>query len=350
MSRLAAAVLASLALAPAAHAQTLGEDPYAGAYSGDPYDAQPPSAATAAPPPSGDSSDLAKQLANPVASLVSAPFQYNYNSGFGEDGDGDQSYINFQPVIPFSLNENWNVISRTILPLVWNDGVVPGEDHQFGLGATTQSFFFSPKAPTAAGLIWGVGPAFLLPTATDHIATNQWGAGVTGVALRQSGPWTVGALANHLWSLTGDSADGDINQTFLQPFVNYTTPKATTFTLNTEFDLRLGGAAVVGADQRPGRADDQGRPPAAAVRRRRPLLGRRAGERPGRLGRPRGGDLPLPQVGSPAEAGRQLHVTRPAELVYRLHPVQPVAPRHQDRRVPREARRIARHRRDHRHA
>ena len=183
---------------------------------------------------SNDAADLAKQLANPVASLVSAPFQYNYNSGFGEDGEGEQSYINFQPVIPFSISEDWNLISRTILPLVWNDGVIPGEDHQFGLGTTTQSFFFSPKRPTAGGLIWGVGPAFLVPTATDEIASNQWGAGITGVVLKQEGPWTMGALANHLWSITGDSDDGDISSTFVQPFLSYTTPTAVSFTLNSE--------------------------------------------------------------------------------------------------------------------
>jgi len=90
-------------------------------------------------------------------------------------------------VIPFSIAENWNVISRTIVPVVSQDDVVPGAGSQFGLGATTQSFFFSPKQPTAAGLIWGVGPAFLIPTATDDIATDQWDAGVTGVALRQTG-------------------------------------------------------------------------------------------------------------------------------------------------------------------
>jgi hypothetical protein len=177
--------------------------------------------------------ELAKKLANPVASLISVPFQFNYNQGFA-DGDGDQYYLNIQPVIPVSISPDWNLISRTILPIYSQDGVIPGEGSQFGLGPTTQSFFFSPKEPTSFGLIWGVGPAFLIPTSTDGIAPNQWGAGITGVALKQSGGWTYGALANHLWSLTGNSRYGDVNQTFLQPFLNYTTPKATSFILNTE--------------------------------------------------------------------------------------------------------------------
>jgi hypothetical protein len=175
--------------------------------------------------------ELAKQLANPIASLISLPFQFNYNQGFA-DGDGDQYYVNIQPVIPFSISENWNVISRTIVPVVSQDGVIPGAGSQFGLGATTQSLFFSPKR--SERLTWGVGPVFLLPTATDGIATNQWGAGVTGVGLVQEGPWTYGALANHVWSLTGNSDDGAISSTFLQPFLNYTTESATSFFLNTE--------------------------------------------------------------------------------------------------------------------
>ena len=137
-------------------------------------------------------------------------------------------------MVPISISPSWNVISRTILPIYSQDGVIPGEDSQFGFGATTQSFFFSPKKPTSFGLIWGVGPAFLIPTSTDSIAPNQWGAGVTGVALRQSGPWTYGALANHIWSVSGNDRFGDLSQTFLQPFLNYTTPKATSFVLNTE--------------------------------------------------------------------------------------------------------------------
>lgn len=198
---------------------------------------QAASAQTAAPTsPAGQSSDaaeLAKKLSNPIADLISLPFQLNYNQGFAT-GDGDQWTLNVQPVIPFSISTDWDVISRTILPIVSQDGVIPGAGSQFGLGATTQSFFFSPKATTASGIDWGVGPVFLIPTATDGISTNQWGAGVTGVALRQKDGWTIGGLANHVWSLTGDSEDGDISATFLQPFVSYTTPKATSFTLNTE--------------------------------------------------------------------------------------------------------------------
>ncbi|MGL4528563.1 MAG: transporter [Aestuariivirga sp.] len=177
--------------------------------------------------------ELAKKLSNPIANLVSVPFQYNQNSGFG-DGDGEQSYLNIQPVIPFSIGDDWNVISRTILPVVdQHDITGPGES-QTGLGNITQSFFFSPKEPTQSGLIWGVGPVLQIPTATDDIAPNQWGAGVTGVALKQVNGWTVGVLANHIWSISDSQKYGDSSNTFVQPFLSYTTKKATSFGINTE--------------------------------------------------------------------------------------------------------------------
>jgi hypothetical protein len=179
--------------------------------------------------------DLARQLTNPVAALISVPLQLNYNSDIGPADDGKQWVLNLQPVIPFSLNEDWNLISRTILPIVDQQDVFPGAGSQTGLGDTVQSLFFSPVAPTAGGWIWGAGPVFLLPTGTDDLLTaDKWGVGPTAVALRQQGPWTSGMLGNHIWSVAGDSDRRDISATFLQPFLAFTTPTAWTYTLQSE--------------------------------------------------------------------------------------------------------------------
>lgn len=177
--------------------------------------------------------DLAKKLSNPVAAMISVPFQLNYNQGFA-GGDGEQWTLNVQPVIPISISPDWNVISRTIVPIVGQTDAIPGKGSQFGLGNTTQSFFFSPKEPTKGGIVWGVGPVVVIPTATDDISAPQWGVGITGVVLRQNKGWTVGALANQVWSVSGNSEYGKKSNAFLQPFVSYTTPNATSFTLNTE--------------------------------------------------------------------------------------------------------------------
>jgi len=184
---------------------------------------------------SASEQQLAQQLANPVAALISVPFQLNYNSDIGPVDDGEQWVLNFQPVIPFSLNDDWNLISRTIIPIVDQSDIFPGAGSQTGLGDTVQSVFFSPKAPTAGGWIWGAGPVFLLPTGSDDLlTTDKWGIGPTGVALRQQGQWTVGMLANHIWSFAGESRRDDVNATFLQPFMSFTTPTAWTYTLQSE--------------------------------------------------------------------------------------------------------------------
>jgi hypothetical protein len=178
--------------------------------------------------------DLAKKLSNPIASLISVPFQLNYDHGYGPR-DGDKTTLNIQPVIPISLNADWNLISRTILPVTYQDNIAGPSGSQFGLGDVVQSFFLSPSKPTDGGLIWGAGPVFLVPTASDDLLGGEkWGAGPTIVALKQDGPWTYGVLANHIWSFAGNEDRNDISNTFLQPFLSYTTPTAWTFALNTE--------------------------------------------------------------------------------------------------------------------
>lgn len=177
--------------------------------------------------------DLAQKLANPVADLISVPIQSNIDFGVGP-GDGTIWRTNIQPVIPFGISEDWNLISRTILPVIDQEGLAPAGDalDASGLGDTVQSFFFSPKESSP---IWGVGPVLLIPSATDDLLGGEkWGIGPTAVILKQEGPWTYGALANHLWDFAGDDNRGAVNATFLQPFVSYITPTKTTFSLNTE--------------------------------------------------------------------------------------------------------------------
>jgi len=179
---------------------------------------------------SAGSAELAKKLQNPVASLISVPIQNNFDFGAGTDGDGFQYKVNIQPVIPFSVSEDWNLITRTILPVIVQKDVI-GDASQAGLSDTSLSLFLSPKE---SSIIWGVGPVILMPTATDSLlGSGQWGAGPSAVVLKQQGPWTVGALASHTWSFAG-WGDRSVNATFLQPFLAYTTKKQTTFGLNTE--------------------------------------------------------------------------------------------------------------------
>ena len=183
--------------------------------------------------PPSDSHDLSKQLNNPISSLISVPFQENIDFGVGPD-EGTRSVLNVQPVVPFKISENWNVIVRTIMPITFQDDVIPDSD-QFGLGDITQSFFFSPRKPGPGGIVWGIGPVFVYPTATDRfLGGDKWGAGPTVVLLKQSGGNTVGILANHVWSVAGDDDRTDISTTFLQPFFSHTTKSQTTIGINTE--------------------------------------------------------------------------------------------------------------------
>jgi hypothetical protein len=155
-----------------------------------------------------------------------------------QSGDGFQYKLTVQPVIPISLSEDWNVISRTIIPYVYQEHrlneALLGKS-QSGLADTTQSLFFSPTKPARGGWIWGVGPVLQIPTATDDLlGEEKWGAGPTAVILKQEGHVTYGALVNHVWSFAGEENREDVNRTFLQPFVSYTTKTFTSFGVNTE--------------------------------------------------------------------------------------------------------------------
>ena len=192
---------------------------------------------TGAAPLHAEESDeaLAKKLANPISSLISLPLQLNYDENFGSDDEGDKLLLNVQPVVPFSLTDKWNLISRTIVPLVDQEGIFPGSGSQSGVGDVVQSLFFSPASPTKRGVIWGIGPVFLLPTGSDDLLTaDKWGLGPTFVALKQTGLRTVGALFNHIESVAGSDSRPDLSATFLQPFVSWTTAKARTYSASSE--------------------------------------------------------------------------------------------------------------------
>ena len=185
-----------------------------------------------------DTHELAKKLANPVASLISVPMQSNFDFGLGT-GSGWRYTLNVQPVIPIKLSKEWNLISRTIVPIIHQGNVTGDGEGQSGLGDTIQSFFFSPNKTEP--FIWAVGPVALIPTATDRrLGTQKWGLGPTALVLKQKEGWTYGMLANHLWSVAAKSNRSDVSSTFVQPSLSYTNKQAWTLLHQHGIDLRLG--------------------------------------------------------------------------------------------------------------
>ena len=167
--------------------------------------------------------ELAKAAQNPIADLISLALQNNTNFGVGPGNDA-QNVLNIQPVIPFELGTNWNLITRTIAPLIYQPELLPGTGSEFGLGDINTTLFLSPAKP--GKLIWGLGPVFSFPTASDRVlGTDKWSAGPSAVALTIRGPWVVGALANNLWSYAGDDDREDVNQFLMQYFINYNLPE-----------------------------------------------------------------------------------------------------------------------------
>ena len=164
---------------------------------------------------------LAKAAQNPMAKMISVPIQNNTNFKFGPL-EKTQNVTNIQPVIPFNLTEDWLLISRTIAPFIYQPEFIEGQGSEFGLGDISQALFIGPSKP--GSFIWGAGPIFLLPTATDErLGAGKWGVGPACVGLTMRGPWVFGALVQNIWSFadSGDSKRDDVNQFLTQPFVNY---------------------------------------------------------------------------------------------------------------------------------
>jgi len=186
---------------------------------------------------------LSNQLSNPVAALVSVPVQYQVDEKIGPTEDGEITVTKASPVIPFDLNDDWNLISRTIIPVIDQENIPVNGQGESGLGDIAASIFFSPKAPTENGWIWGVGTILLLDTASeDALGAGKWGIGPTGLILRQKDGWTYGALTHYLVDIAGDDNTADVEQLFLQPFLAYTISSTkTNFALQSEVTRDLDG-------------------------------------------------------------------------------------------------------------
>ena len=162
--------------------------------------------------------ELAKKLANPIASLISVPFQNNTDFGIG-NLNATKNTLNIQPVIPIKMSDNLNLITRYIVPVISQYNFTGMGESQFGLSDAVVSAFFSPAE---SKITWGAGPVFLVPIGTDdNLTTKKLGIGPTAVALVQSQGWTYGGLINQIWSVAGSDERPDVNQLFFQPFVSY---------------------------------------------------------------------------------------------------------------------------------
>ena len=168
-----------------------------------------------------DTDALAKAAQNPISSLISLPFQWNSNLEVGPLNK-PQHVLNIQPVYPLSLNDDWNLITRTILPVISQPAFGQGQGRETGLGDIQFTAFFSPTKPTAGGWIWGAGPVLQFDTASDdRLGQGAFGLGPAVVALKISGPWVVGGLFNNIWSVSEDNGRADVNQLLFQPFINF---------------------------------------------------------------------------------------------------------------------------------
>ena len=168
--------------------------------------------------------ELAKLVQNPIGNLISVPFQYNGNLNFGPE-KGTQNVLNIQPVIPISVNNDWNIITRTILPVVWLPPLAPGDSRTSGISDLQFNAFLSPAQP--GQWIWGIGAIVQAPTHSNaRLGNDNWGAGPTAVVLHleKESPWVYGILVNNIWSLGSHSGSPSYSNGLIQPFVNYNLP------------------------------------------------------------------------------------------------------------------------------
>jgi len=187
-------------------------------------------------PAADDAAAIAKKLANPIGALISLPFQNNMDIGIG-DYNGSRNTLNIQPIVPFRLNAKYSLITRYILPVITQHDITGESTHQSGLADALVSGWIS-NAVVKNGFVWGVGAAFLIPTATnDYLGTKKFGVGPTVIVLQQKNGWTYGALANQIWSVAGDADRSDVNQMYLQPFLTYNWKSGAGLTVNSETTL-----------------------------------------------------------------------------------------------------------------
>ncbi len=176
---------------------------------------------------------ISKKLSNPIAHLISLPMQYNWDTGGGPKDDGQHHYVEIKPIIPLPINDDWVVLSRTLMYLEHKHNF--GYGSKSGLGDLTQTFFLSPVSKPGE-LRWGIGPEILMPTATDdHLGAGKWGAGPSVILVQELDQWTFGILASHTWSFAGDSHRDYVNSTLLQPFVVRHLPHAMSLTFMSEY-------------------------------------------------------------------------------------------------------------------
>jgi len=184
-------------------------------------------------PTADDAAAIAKKLANPIGALISVPFQNNTDVGIGEY-NGSKNTLNFQPIVPFSLNAKYSLITRYIVPIITQHDITGEGTQQTGLSDALVSGWLS-NAVVKNGFVWGVGAAFLLPTATDdYLGTKKIGVGPTVIVLQQKNGWTYGALMNQVWSVAGDEDRADVNQMYLQPFITKNWKSGAGLTVNSE--------------------------------------------------------------------------------------------------------------------